>query len=85
MSEPLSDISAPERAAADPAREPAAPVRTVAGTTPIFNKLFKSIDDLLYSPIDAEFGRAQKDPEEWWTQNMPDYGIDTVQTVRETT
>lgn len=58
---------------------------SVVGTTPIFNKLFKSIDDLLYSPIDAEFGRAQKDPEEWWTQNMPDYGIDTVQTVRETT
>lgn len=58
---------------------------TVIGTTPIFNKLFKSIDDLLYSPEPAEFGRAQKDPELWWTQNLPDYGIDTVQTVRETT
>jgi reductive dehalogenase len=56
----------------------------VVGTTPIFNRVFKSIDDLLYTPEPAEFGRAQKDPELWWSQNLPDYGIDTVQTVRET-
>jgi len=56
----------------------------VVGTTPIFNKTFKSLDDLFYTPEDPEFGLPQKDPEEWWTLNLPDYGIDTVQTVRET-
>ena len=56
----------------------------LAGTTSMFDSTLKSIDDLLYTPY-VEFGKPQKDPEEWWTLNLPDYGIDTGQTVRETT
>lgn len=55
----------------------------LAGTTTVFNKTLKNIDDLLYTPY-TEFGKPQKDPELWWTLNLPDYGIDTVQTSRET-
>ncbi len=55
----------------------------LAGSTPMFDKTLKSIDDLLYTPY-VEFGKPQKDPEEWWTLNLPDYGIDTAMTVRET-
>jgi epoxyqueuosine reductase len=55
----------------------------LAATTGVFNKPLKSLDDLLYTPY-IEFGKPQKDPELWWTQNLPDYGIDTGQTVRET-
>ena len=51
---------------------------------PAFDATFKSMDDLLYTNIPLEFGKPQKDCEEWWTLNLPDYGIDTVQTVRET-
>jgi reductive dehalogenase len=56
----------------------------LAGTTGALNSTLVNIDDLLYTPF-VEFGKPQKDPELWWTQNLPDYGIDTVQTVRETT
>lgn len=56
----------------------------LASTTGAFNPTLKSIDDLLYTPY-TEFAKPQKDPELWWTLNLPDYGIDTVQTVRETT
>jgi hypothetical protein len=49
----------------------------------VLNSTLVSIDDLLYTPY-TEFGKPQKDPEEWWTLNLPDYGIDTMQTVRET-
>ena len=55
----------------------------VIGTTSIFDRTLKSIDDLLYTPY-TEFGKPQKDPELWWTLNLPDYGINTVQTVEET-
>ena len=53
------------------------------GTVPMFNKPLKSLDDLLYTPT-TELGKPQKDPEAWWSLNLPDYGVDTVQTVRET-
>jgi reductive dehalogenase len=56
----------------------------VIGTTPLFNKTIVSLDDLLYSPEPAEFGKPQKSPEDWWTKNLPDYGISTTQTVDET-
>ncbi|MBI5349053.1 MAG: hypothetical protein HZB77_07000 [Chloroflexi bacterium] len=55
----------------------------VVGTTSLFDQAFRSIDDLLYTPY-TEFGKPQKDPELWWTLNLPDYGISTVQTVEET-
>lgn len=54
----------------------------VAATTPIFDKTFKSLDDLLYTPV-KEFGVPQKDPEEWWTLDLADYGIDTTQGRRD--
>jgi len=55
----------------------------LTATAPMFNKTLKSIDDLLYTPF-TEFGKPQKDPEVWWTQNLPDYGINTWQTVEKT-
>jgi len=56
----------------------------IAGVAPAFDGTLKTMDDLLYTPIPLEFGKPQKDPELWWTQNLPDYGIDTVQTVTKT-
>ncbi len=54
----------------------------MTATVPGFDATLVSIDDLLYTPY-TEFGKPQKDPEEWWTLNLPDYGIDTYQSVRE--
>ena len=54
----------------------------LAGRTTAFNKTLVSIDDLLYTPVD-KLGEPQKDPELWWTQNNPEYGIDTMIPVRE--
>lgn len=57
----------------------------MTASMPMFNKTLKKIDDLLYTPIpftDAE--TPQKDPEEWWKLNLPDYGINTAQTMYET-
>ncbi len=54
----------------------------IAGVAPAFDGTLKSMDDLLYTPVPLEFGLPQKDPELWWKQNLPDYGIDTVQTSR---
>jgi hypothetical protein len=49
----------------------------VSGTvavTPIFDGFFRSMDDA--------FGYgAQKDPEEWWHLDLPEYGIDTERSV----
>jgi len=55
----------------------------MSATVPAFDSTLKSIDDLLYTPF-TEFAKPQKDPELWWTLNLPDYGIDTAQTARET-
>ncbi len=41
------------------------------------------LDGFLRSMDDAFSYGAQKDPEEWWWQNLPEYGIDTEQTIRE--
>jgi reductive dehalogenase len=61
----------------------------MTASMPMFNKTLKKIDDLLYTPIPvseaiAGGGKPQKDPEEWWTLNLPDYGINTYQTVEKT-
>jgi epoxyqueuosine reductase len=41
------------------------------------------LDGFLRSMDDAFSYGAQKDPEQWWWQNLPEYGIDTEQTLRE--
>jgi reductive dehalogenase len=57
----------------------------MTASMPMFNKTLKSIDDLLYTPYPmSEASTPQKDPEEWWKMNLPDYGINTYQTVKET-
>jgi len=55
----------------------------MAANVPAFDGTLKSIDDLLYTPYD-EFGKPQKDNEKWWTLNLPEYGIDTMATVKRT-
>ncbi len=55
----------------------------LTATIPAFDGTLKKIDDLLYTPY-TEFGKPQKDPEEWWRLNLPDYGISTDQSVRMT-
>jgi reductive dehalogenase len=55
----------------------------LSATVPALDKTLVSIDDLLYTPY-SEFGKPQKDCEEWWTLNLPEYGIDTQRSVRET-
>ncbi len=54
----------------------------VAATTPVFDKTFKSLDDLLYTPV-KELGRPQKDPETWWDLDLPQFGYDTTQAKRD--
>ncbi|MBT3337650.1 MAG: reductive dehalogenase [Anaerolineae bacterium] len=41
------------------------------------------LDSLLRSLDDAFSYGAQKRPEEWWWLNLPEYGIDTEQTIQE--
>jgi reductive dehalogenase len=55
----------------------------LAAKTGVLNKTLVSIDDLLYTPF-TEPAKPQKDPVAWWSLNLPDYGIDTGLTVRET-
>jgi epoxyqueuosine reductase len=55
----------------------------LAGRAGVIDKTLVSIDDLLYTPF-TEVGKPQKDPTDWWSLNLPEYGIDTVHTVRET-
>jgi len=33
--------------------------------------------------MDDTFGYGQKDPESWWNEDLPEYGIDTMKTVQE--
>ena len=40
-----------------------------------------SLDAMLRSLDDAFSYGAQKSPEEWWWLNLPEYGIDTEQTI----
>lgn len=44
---------------------------------------FPALDGLLRSLDDAFSYGAQKDPEEWWWLNLPEYGINTEQTIDE--
>lgn len=53
----------------------------LTATVPAFDGTLKKIDDLLYTPY-TEFGKPQKDPEAWWHLDLPDYGINTMQSVR---
>ncbi len=55
----------------------------MTATMPFMNTTFKKLDDLLYTPVD-ELGAPQKDPELWWKLNQPEYGMDSMKTVRET-
>ncbi len=51
-------------------------VKGVVGTTPIFNSAFADMSRRLYSP--GPIDEPQKDPEEWWTLDYSEYGIDTT-------
>ncbi len=51
-------------------------VKAGISLTPVFDGLFRSLDDAF------SYG-AQKDLEEWWWLDLPEYGIDTEQTVQE--
>ncbi len=52
-------------------------VKGVVGTTPIFDGALAEMSRLVYVPNAAE--EPQKDPEEWWTLDYAEYGIDTTQ------
>lgn len=49
-----------------------------ANYLPALNGTFKSLDDMLYTPNMDVLGQPQKDPEEWYKLDMPEYGIDTT-------
>lgn len=55
----------------------------LAATIPGFDGTLKKIDDLLYTP-NTEFGVPQKNPSDWWKNNLPEYGIDTMRSVNKT-
>ena len=56
-------------------------VRNVlAARAPFLDKTLVSIDDLLHTPF-TEFGKPQTDPESWWHMDLPDYGVNTRQTL----
>ena len=51
-------------------------IKAGISVTPVFDGLLRSMDDAF------SYG-AQKDPEEWWWLDLPEYGIDTEQTVQD--
>lgn len=51
-------------------------VKAGISVTPVFDGLLRSMDDAF------SYG-AQKDPEEWWWLDLPEYGIDTDQSVQD--
>jgi reductive dehalogenase len=51
-------------------------VKAGISSFPIFDSLIRSMDDAF------SYG-AQKDPEAWWYQDLPEYGIDTEQVTRD--
>jgi ferredoxin len=53
----------------------------LAATVPAFNSTLVSMDNLLHTPY-TEFGKPQKDPELWWKQDLPVYGIDTTMSIK---
>lgn len=48
-----------------------------ASGAPFMNSTFKSLDDMLYTPKKDVFGEPQKDPDAWYSMDLPEYGIDT--------
>lgn len=54
----------------------------MAGTVPVFDNVFKILDDTLYGNPGAT-GVPQKDVAEWWKLDLPDYGIDTTRGHRD--
>jgi len=54
----------------------------MASTVPVFDGVFKTLDDMLYGNPGAT-GIPQKDPEGWWKLDLPDYGIDTTRGHRD--
>jgi len=53
-------------------------VKSVAATTPLFDDAFKVFHDLTYGPAPQNY-KPVKDPEKWWSLDLPEYGIDTTQ------
>jgi epoxyqueuosine reductase len=51
-------------------------VKAGISVTPLFDGMLRSMDDAF------SYG-AQKDPEEWWWLDLPEFGIDTNQTVQD--
>ncbi len=51
-------------------------VKAGISTLPVFDGMLRSMDDAF------SYG-AQKDPEEWWYLDLPEYGIDTEQTTHD--
>ncbi|MFZ5908462.1 MAG: reductive dehalogenase [Chloroflexota bacterium] len=51
-------------------------VKAGISVAPVFDPMFRSMDDAF------SYG-AQKDPDEWWWLDLPEYGIDTEQSVQE--
>lgn len=47
-------------------------VKATSATTGLFNGFFRNMDEA--------FGYGNRDPEAWWTIDMPEYGIDTQRT-----
>ncbi|MFU8840093.1 MAG: reductive dehalogenase [Nitriliruptoraceae bacterium] len=48
-------------------------VKATSATTGLFNGFFRSMDDA--------FGYGERDPAEWWSLDLPEYGIDTQRTA----
>ncbi len=59
-----------------------APIHEFAGevssATPAMNTFFRSMHDTVFGKVEANF-TAIKDPARWWTLDLPEYGIDTMQ------
>ena len=51
---------------------------SVSSDTDALNGLFKSMHDKVFGKADADYVPI-KDPERWWTLDLPDYGINTMQ------
>lgn len=52
-------------------------VKGIVGTTPIFNSALAEMSRTVYSP--GKMDEPQKDPEEWWTLDYSEYGVDSTQ------
>ena len=48
----------------------------VSASTPAMNGFFKAMHDATFGPPRPD-GQPLKDPDKWWTLDLPEYGIDT--------